>query len=172
MFHTLTLFVGCRMMSRDFMSWPTDSPSHRLIKPMDQENIETIHESLQRCNRDPRFLDLFYEYFLNASPEVAAHFAHTDMKRQKRMVEASFYTCILAAEEVPYAVNCLEHLGEMHRERAIRPALYEVWLDSLVAAVTTADDAFDDGVERAWRRVMRSGINQMLATYDVDDRPS
>ncbi len=139
---------------------------------MDQENVEIIHQSLRRCYRNPQFLDLFYEHFFNASPEVPTHFADTDMPRQKRMVEASFYTCILAAEEIPYAVSCLKHLGEMHCERGIRPALYEMWLDSLVAAVADSDDAFDERVERAWRRVMRSGINQMLAMYDVHDRSS
>ncbi len=134
---------------------------------MDQENIEIIHESLQRCNRDPRFMDRFYETFLNASPEVAEKFAHTDMKRQKRMVAASFYTCILAAEDVPYAAAAIKHLGEMHRNLAIRPALYELWLDSLVEAVAACDDVFDDRVEDSWRQVMRSGIEQMLAMYAV-----
>ena len=133
---------------------------------MNNPDIETIHLSLQRCFTNPRFLDLFYERFLNASPEIARHFAHTDMTRQKRMIEASLFTSILAAEDVPYAVHSIQHLGEMHRDLGIRPALYDVWLESLIDTVATCDEAFSEPVEHAWRTVLLGSIEKMLATYE------
>lgn len=136
---------------------------------MSNPDIETIHRSLKRCFATPRFLDLFYEQFLQASPEVARHFAHTDMARQKRMVEASLFTSILAAEGVPYAVASIARLGEMHRDLGVAPALYDLWLDSLVETVAACDGAFSESVEHAWRVVLRGSIARMLATYETQD---
>ncbi len=136
---------------------------------MTREDIETIHESLQRCNRNPQFIDMFYEHFFSTGPEVQNQFAHTDMQRQKRMLEASLHTCILAAEGVPYAVASIKHLGTMHRDRSVAPHLYGIWLDSLVDTVKACDDAFDAHIEMAWRTVMLSSIRQMLNTYPSEE---
>lgn len=136
---------------------------HRRI-PMSNP-IDRVHKSLKRCNRDPRFLDLFYETFFNASPEIARKFADTDMHRQKRMVEASLYTSILAAENVPYAVSSIKKLGEQHRHLDVQPSMYQLWLESLIQAIATCDDAFDADVEAAWRAVLNQSIDMMLAMY-------
>ena len=136
---------------------------------MSHPDIEAIHQSLKRCYATPRFLDLFYERFLQASPDIARHFAHTDMARQKRMVEASLFTSILAAEGVPYAVRSIRRLGEMHRDLGIAPALYDLWMESLIETVAECDEAFSESVEHTWRMVLRGSIERMLATYETQD---
>jgi len=136
---------------------------------MKASHIEQVHQSLKRCNGNPRFLDVFYETFLSASPAIAEKFADTEMTRQKRMVEASLYTSILAAEGVPYAVSFIKRLGEKHRDLPIGPALYELWLDSLLQTVSVCDEAFNEQVEAAWRAVLRRSIETMLATYEMQD---
>ena len=66
---------------------------------MDQETLSTVDASLQRCSRDPRFLDLFYEKFLASSPKVREKFAHTDFVRQKRALRSSLWMMLLVAED-------------------------------------------------------------------------
>lgn len=134
---------------------------------MRDQQTETVHESLSRCTHNPRFLDIFYEHFFNASPEIRDIFAGIDMKRQARALEASLYLSILAADRSPYAIATIERLGERHRNLGVRPALYEMWLDSLIAAVAACDDAFDEHLEAAWRAVMRESITVMLSRYEV-----
>ncbi|MFQ5569564.1 MAG: globin domain-containing protein [Rhodothermales bacterium] len=131
---------------------------------MSNPHTETIHRSLKRCNRNPRFLDIFYEKFLSSSPEVRDKFSHTDMDRQKRMVEASLFMSILASDGVPYAASSIERLGEMHGNLGVQPAFYNLWLDALIDTIAECDNAFDDDVETAWREVMHDIIAMMLTT--------
>ena len=127
--------------------------------------IETVHQSLQRCYRTPGFINRFYETFLAASPAVARHFAETDMARQVRMVEASLYTSLLAAEGVPYAVASIKRLGEKHRDLGIQPPLFALWRESLLQTIAACDAAWGAGVEAAWRTVLQDSIDRMLALY-------
>ena len=132
---------------------------------MSDTPTETVQRSLKRCIRNPDFLSLFYETFLNASPEVREKFADTDMERQMRMVEASLYMCILAADDVPYANAAIKKLGGRHEALGIHAALYDLWLGSLMTAVETYDEAFDDEIAAAWHTVMRASIQRMLDQY-------
>jgi len=131
------------------------------------QGIEEVHSSLKRCNSDSRFMEIFYEHFLGASPEIPALFEGTDMTRQRRAVEASLYLSILAADQVPYAIHTLERLGEQHRALGIRPALYGLWLESLIATVAACDEAFDEHVEAAWRAVLQESLQRVLSPYEI-----
>ena len=134
---------------------------------MPNSTTEAVHRSLKRCNRHPRFLEIFYDRFLSASPVIREKFAETDMKRQRMMLEASLYTSILAADDVPYAVDSMKRIGRLHRDLGITPELYDIWLESLIAAIVECDEAFDEAVEASWRIVLRSAIATMLAQYDA-----
>ncbi len=47
----------------------------------------------------------------------------------------------------------------------IKPHLYLLWLDSLIAAVSDSDPLFDNKIEKAWRIVMQKGIDYMIGQY-------
>ena len=47
---------------------------------------------------------------------------------------------------------------------AIRPELYDLWLDCLIRAVREFDRSFSGETERAWRSVLR-GIEFMKSRY-------
>lgn len=128
-------------------------------------NIDVVHESLKRCNQNPKFLERFYEKFLSASPAIRAQFAETDMKRQQRMVEASLYLSILSADHVPYAEDAINRIGVRHGDLGITPAMYEIWMESLLDTIAECDPAFDDQVGTEWRAILRQSIDRMLAQY-------
>jgi hemoglobin-like flavoprotein len=136
---------------------------------MDDRDAELFNDSLQRCLGKADFLERFYEYFLASSPEVAARFAGTDFRRQRRMLKASLWmmTGILAGR--PETTGHLDHIAALHgRARLdVRPEMYGLWLGSLLRAVREADSRYTGDVENAWRRVLAPGIKYMQSRYDA-----
>ena len=120
------------------------------------------------ATESPRFLDIFYERFLSSSPKVKEKFATTDFDRQKRVLHASFYLILLAAEDPEKGPErYLGHLAERHsaRDLKIGAELYDLWLDSLLQTVKECDPDYDSEVERAWEQMMEIGIDYLLQHY-------
>ena len=134
---------------------------------MDSERLEAYVGSLTRCLGMPAFLDRFYEIFLESSPEVAEKFKHTNFARQKVALGQSLYLMVMAAEGGEAAVAYLDRIAERHgrSDLDIRPELYDVWLDALVATARELDSDFDDETEAVWREMIRPGIEIMRARY-------
>ncbi len=134
---------------------------------MSEQDLELFNDSLERCMASSGFLDRFYELFLASSEEVSEKFKDTDFRRQKRMLRASLYLMIAAFSGEPRAQAELEQRAEFHsrRQRDIRPELYDLWLECLIRAVKEFDRKFTDETERVWRKVMRQGIELMIAKY-------
>jgi hemoglobin-like flavoprotein len=135
---------------------------------MDEKIIRTFDASLRRCDASPDFLDRFYERFLSSSPKVQEKFARTNFERQKRLLRASFYLILLAAEDPDSDPGVyLEKMAIRHSaaDLDVGAELYDLWLDSLLAVVEECDPAFDSEVEEAWDRMMGIGISYMLRRY-------
>jgi hemoglobin-like flavoprotein len=131
-----------------------------------EHDLEQFNDSLERMP-GARFLERFYELFLASSPEVRAKFAHTDFRRQRRVLKVSLYLMMLAVEG---RLEGRIHLDEIARRHGrgglgIQPELYDLWLECLIAAVREHDPRFDAETERAWRAVLRSGIEVMKSRY-------
>jgi hemoglobin-like flavoprotein len=133
----------------------------------DSARLEAYVGSLTRCLGLPAFLDRFYEIFLESSPEVAEKFKHTNFARQKVALGQSLYLMVMAAEGGEAAVAYLDRIAERHARGAldIRPELYDVWLDALIATARELDSEFDDETEAVWREMIRPGIEIMRARY-------
>lgn len=135
---------------------------------MDEQIIRTFDASLRRCDASPDFLDRFYERFLSSSPKVKEKFAHTDFERQKRLLRASFYLILMAAEDPDSDPGVyLEKIAVRHSasDLDIGSELYDLWLDSLLEVVKECDPHYDTEVEEAWDRMMGIGISYMLRRY-------
>ena len=134
---------------------------------MDSDRLEAYVGSLTRCLGVPAFLDRFYEIFLASSPEIAEKFKHTNFARQKVALGQSLYLMVMAAEGGEAAVAYLDRIAERHGKHAldIRPELYEVWLNALIATARELDSEFDDATEAVWREMIRPGIEVMQSRY-------
>jgi hemoglobin-like flavoprotein len=134
---------------------------------MDDRTIGTFDSSLRRCDANPRFLDLFYERFQASSPNVRAKFASTNFDRQKRVLRASFYLMLLAAESPRGPEQYLKDLAARHsaKDLNIGTDMYDLWLDSLLATVRECDPKCSAEVEAAWEAVMGVGIEYMVLHY-------
>jgi len=126
-----------------------------------------FNDSLERCSALPSFLAAFYERFVSASPEVAAHFSGTDLRRQASMLRASLYLAVYASFGRDEWTHHLERIAELHSRRKldIEPRLYELWLECLLETVAEYDPEFGPEVADAWRTTLEPGIEFMKERY-------
>jgi len=117
-----------------------------------------FNDSFERCINDPLFLDQFYENFLASSDEVSAMFKETDVETQKAMLMASLVYMSQADK------GSLSSIAEKHSH--IKPYLYALWLDSLIAAAKSIDPLFDVETEVLWRETLQVGIDFMIGKYE------
>jgi hemoglobin-like flavoprotein len=125
--------------------------------------------SLKRCLAAPGFLTGFYERFTGSSEEVREKFRGVDMQRQARVLEDSLYVVAVAVqgEEGSLARGELPRLAERHsrRDLGIRPELYDVWAQCLVATAAAHDPQWTDDVAVAWRDTLAFGVEYMRQRY-------
>jgi len=135
---------------------------------INERTLETFGDSLHRCNGNPAFVDRFYEIFLASSPKVKEKFAQTDFVRQKAALRASLDAMLLAAKSPQTnPQQYLRDLAERHSSRQLNigAELYDLWLDSLLAAVKEFDPKNSPEVQEAWEKVMMVGISYLLSRY-------
>ena len=135
---------------------------------IDERTLETFSESLARCNSNPAFVERFYEIFLASSPKVAEKFAHTDFVRQKAALRASLDAMLLSAKDPKTSPQqYLRDLADRHSSRQLNigAELYDLWLDSLLAAVNEFDPENSPVVQEAWEKTMMVGISYLLSRY-------
>ena len=133
----------------------------------DQDDVELVNDSLERCTPQVDFFTSFYERFRNSSDEVAKKFEGTDVRTQTRALRDAFYLLLRAVGGDPEAWQALElrAVRHDHRHLNISSGMYQLWLDSLLATIREFDPKLDDETEAAWRRVMTKGIDFMTARY-------
>jgi truncated hemoglobin YjbI len=139
-----------------------------------EHDLESFDDSLARCYASPRFLDRFYERFLEASPEARAKFANTDLAQQRRMLKASLVLMMLAAGGKSDGMSHMQRIADVHGKghHDIPAALYDVWLDCLTRTAREFDPQFTDELDELWRRVLAPGIAFMKSRHDEPPSPS
>jgi hemoglobin-like flavoprotein len=136
---------------------------------MFRPEIELFNDSLARCQRGGQFFQRFYDQFLASSPEVREKFRNTDFRKQRRMLQTSFYMLVeYIALGWPECEAYLERIAAAHGKhgRDIPPHLYDLWVECLLRAVKECDDQCSSEVEAAWRYMMGAGISFIKARYD------
>jgi len=136
--------------------------------PLDRELVDLYNESLDRCQSNPLFMNMFYEDFLQSSPRVAEKFQNVDFNRQHRVLRATLYMVALVASGDEFAENYLAKIAEGHDRRHlnIEPDLYDLWRDTLIRTVAAVDPQYNARVESAWRAVLQRGVDYMVQRYD------
>ncbi|MGV6827053.1 MAG: globin [bacterium] len=127
-----------------------------------EQELRIFHESMDRAFASGRFLDLFYDSFMESSEDIARIFAHSDMDRLKRKLKSSLHMMTLVADDAPGADMYLGHLARVHDRYDISAELFQGWLDALVSAVSQCDQQFDESTEAVWRKVVGKGMDVML----------
>lgn len=134
---------------------------------MTEKEIQIFTDSFDRCMRDNAFFDRFYDHFVKSSPEVAAKFSHTDLRRQKREVRTSLYATMEAIVRKESDFSCLDEIARRHSQSGldIPPRLYRLWVDSIMDAVKHCDHQCDGQIEAVWKNAMEQAVNFMISKY-------
>ncbi len=136
-----------------------------------KDYAELFNESYERTlafrEEGQQFLDRFYDRFFSQAPEIAELFKTAHMGTQKTMLQDSLFYMrdfFLYRKANEYMVQ----LAKVHSKagKNIRPALYDVWLDSLIETVREYDPEFNDDIELAWRIALSPGITYMKYMYE------
>ena len=128
---------------------------------------ELFMKSLDRCVSSDLFVPAFYERFMASSDDIRHKFRFTSFDKQNRMLIRSLKLSAVAIEGKPEALAELKERAETHDHNHldIKPALYELWLDSLLVTARIYDREWSDSIERAWRKILGHVIHRMVAKY-------
>lgn len=123
--------------------------------------------SLDRLDRVPGFIDVFYDRLVHGPKAVARHFEGLDRRRQKIKLQRSFRLAADAVIGKPEALRALAAQATVHDRdhRNVPPSLYPVWIELLVATVRELDPGCDLQTEMAWRLVMSHVARSMRRRY-------
>jgi hemoglobin-like flavoprotein len=128
---------------------------------------DIVQESYMRCRQSPGFFDDFYRDFIGSSDEVKKKFAKTDLGHQEKLLSESMVYMILFAEGGEFAGRIIAQLGEKHNRHHndITPALYALWLESLIRTLKKHDPQMSPELEQRWREAMTVSIEALKARY-------
>lgn len=138
---------------------------------VDTDKIPLVQQSLGRCllNKKPGkdFLDDFYETFLACDPRIKPLFAKTDMQKQKDLLRQGLITLIMYANGSAMAKTSVEQLAVKHDRQHVKidPALYPLWVKSLMECIKRYDPKCDLELQKLWTSVLDVGISVMKQAY-------
>ncbi|WXL25032.1 globin [Ectopseudomonas mendocina] len=126
---------------------------------------DRVMQSYGRCCASADFFDSFYRHFLASSPQIRDKFTATDMSAQKLLLRQGILNLVMYSRGMPDTK--LRALGESHSrfKLDIRPELYDLWIDALLAAISEHDKDYSIEIRQAWVEVLNKGINVIKAGY-------
>jgi hemoglobin-like flavoprotein len=124
------------------------------------EAFNQVVESYHRARNSGPFFDTFYDLFLAKAPEIPPMFARTDFPHQKLMLRESILEMLVFAQ-TGSGRDEIKRLAARHHDLNVKPAHYDLWLDSLCEALAKHDHEFSPALERMWRHAMQKGIELM-----------
>ena len=94
-------------------------------------------------------------------------FAKTDFDRQRRLLRHAFGLLLSFPAQPDGEPTILSRVAERHsrRDLDVDPALYPLFIDSLIDTVKQYDREFTPAVERAWRTAVARGVEYMQSKH-------
>lgn len=132
------------------------------------DSYDDLHQSYGRCLNNGRFIERFYEIFLESDPQIKTAFAGTDFDRQRRLLRRTLTNSIMYAAGSEIVKREVDKMAEVHSRRGkapVDPQLYDYWLDSLVSAIHEHDPQIDSQLEGRWREAMGQIIGHFSSQY-------
>ena len=128
---------------------------------------DIVQASYDRCLANGDFFQTFYDIFLATSPDIASKFAQTDFNKQKNIIKASVAMMIRLGTGNANARRIIEKVGDTHGQQGldIRPAFYDLWLNSLCNAIEIHDTEYSAELATLWRERMQEGIQLVIDRY-------
>ena len=133
--------------------WPASNPGD----PALTDQYEDLQQSYGRCLRGGRFIERFYEVFMDSHPSVRPMFATTDMGTQRLALRRGISVAIFHAAGSALSRRTTEEMARVHScagRSPVDPALYPYWVESLVQVVGETDPEATPALLARWRAAM------------------
>lgn len=132
-----------------------------------QESLAAVRQSFGRALTKRSFMPRFYEIFTKSHPSIPAMFKNTDFEQQNELLSQSINMAILFVQNNIIAKNALTRIRQSHDHEhlKIKPDLYPLWINSLIAALKEFDPEFNPPLEKQWREVLAPAIDHIKAGY-------
>ena len=138
--------------------------------PIEIDFDELFNDSYEEIsNNKSEFYDLFYKKFLNSSFIVKNAFENTDMNVQKEMLEKAIVHLInfgVSKKATAYLLG----IARKHEGLHIPAELYDLFIHSLLAALSELYPRFSNECAIAWRITLSPGIEFMKHYRDVSHK--
>ncbi|MDP1799110.1 MAG: globin [Planctomycetaceae bacterium] len=144
-------------------------PKTASVTPVDPSHYALVKDEFGRCLIKPTFFEDFYKEFIGKSSEIGRMFANTEMSSQKEALRAGLTFLIMYAEgKSPFATEKLDKLGASHKRTRlnVRPDMYPLWIQSLIATVRKHVPTFNETSLKAWQTVLQNGVNRIVSHYN------
>lgn len=138
---------------------------------MDAIKVQLVQQSFGRCLLNKldgkAFLDAFYDDFIASDPRIKPLFAKTNMAKQKSLLRDGLVKLMMYAGGSDVAKRSITKLALRHDQNNLNidPALYRIWLKSLLACAKKYDQKFDAAASAAWTEALELGIKVMKDAY-------
>jgi hemoglobin-like flavoprotein len=122
-------------------------------------------ESYSRCLRSPRFFQCFYERLLASDPVIPPMFAQTEFPKQYKLLQHGLGLLLSYANRIDDSL--LDRIAARHSSSGIdvAPAMYALFVESLLATVREIDPKCTPEIEDAWREALEPGLSFMKSRY-------
>jgi serine/threonine protein kinase len=166
----------CRMLRiKPSERWPTMSKVHEMLSSIDvskspeEVNRTMASASYLRIQLEQRFFEKLYDNLFAALPDVRAHFAAMDMKRQYVVLNDAIHTLLAYRRDCSADRTTLETLAARHTRFGLTECHYRMFREALVR--TLADFGEAPAVLEAWRSTVTPGLEYMW-TRQEQEAPS
>ncbi len=112
------------------------------------------------------FVEHFMNSLLDASEEIRGFFVHSDGEAfSQGLILALVHLAGYFPDHIPDRV--LEGIAVRHNRhgRAIKPHLYDIFLDCMLETVVLYDPEYEEHVGEAWRHVLSPGLEYIKSQY-------
>ncbi len=133
------------------------------------DSFSDVQQSFGRCLREHEdFIGTFYDRFLKADTRIQPMFSKTDFGKQRRLLQRGISLAITFAGTPSVARRQLTEIAEIHARKGrapVDPALYGIWIESLIHTVAEADPRFNEKLEQRWRQALDPAIDYIKGSY-------
>lgn len=133
-----------------------------------QDQFNDIQRSYGRCLRRRDFIARFYEILLDSHPQMAPMFANTDFTQQNKALRRGISTAIEFAGGSSIVQRTVDRMAHVHSRAGhapVPPRLHELWLESMVQAVSESDPEASPKLLRRWRRALEPIVEHFSKVY-------
>lgn len=131
------------------------------------DQYEDLQQSHGRCLRDRRFIERFYEVFMDSHPAIRPMFASTDMGAQRLALRRGISVGIFHAAGSALSRRTTAQMAQVHScgRSPVDPALYPYWVESLVQVIGETDPEAGPALLARWRRAMAVVCDTFASHY-------